>query len=149
MIREAYEDLSRHKSDLEVNATPCKKHEFDPRTKNYYETECTWKDLNVGDIIIIEDTNFIPADVVMLVSSDKTGSAFMQTSSLDGEKAPKQVMAINEYQEIFNEGNDADQIRYEGVITADPPDANLYSAHGFIENKEISDKKLAWSQKNL
>jgi len=103
MVREAYEDLSRHKSDLEVNATTCKKLVHDNESKKSYETEITWRDLNVGDILKIEDSEFFPADILMLISSDETGGAFMQTSSLDGEKAPKQVMAVAEYQKLYNE----------------------------------------------
>ena len=69
--------------------------------KQFYEHEITWRDLNVGDIVKIEDNEFIPADVIMLASSTQDGAAYMETSSLDGEKAPKQCLAINEYQQFI------------------------------------------------
>ena len=45
-----------------------------------------WKDINVGDFLIIEKDQDFPADIIILSSSNVDGSAFITTSSLDGEK---------------------------------------------------------------
>jgi len=62
-----------------------------------------WQDLIVGDLVMVRNNESIPADIVLLVSSETSGSAYIATSSLDGEKAPKQVMAVAEYQKLYNE----------------------------------------------
>ena len=56
LIREAYEDLQRHKSDIETNSTKI------TVLFDNYEKEITWKDVNVGDIVKIYDEEFFPAD---------------------------------------------------------------------------------------
>ena len=103
----------------------------------------------VGDIVKIEDRDFIPADVVLQSSYMVEGVAFMQTSSLDGEKAPKQVLALEPFQKQYNQEANPNHFKYEGILTADPPSANLYQAHGSIENKDIGERAVFWSEKNL
>lgn len=63
-----------------------------------------WKDLNVGDVIRVEDEEYFPADIVLLNSSNKDGSCYIMTSSLDGEKNLKHKCAIEGIQSsIINE----------------------------------------------
>ena len=121
MVREAYEDLTRHKSDIELNSS---------KTVKYIHgswTEVDWKDVYVGDIIKIKDKEFFPADLLLLASSDKTGSAFIQTSSLDGEKNLKPRLSIKKTQDLMSQG---DTVRLTGRFTASKPDSDLYKADG-------------------
>ena len=43
-----------------------------------------WKDIMVGDVIRLESDDFIPADVVLLSSSEPEGFCYIETSNLDG-----------------------------------------------------------------
>lgn len=64
MIREAYEDLMRHKSDIEVNAS---------ETETWYDggwVKHLWKDLKVGDVVRIKSEEFFPSDLILLSSSN-------------------------------------------------------------------------------
>ena len=45
--------------------------------------------MKVGDIILLKNDENVPADLVIMASSLATGLAYVQTSSLDGEKALK------------------------------------------------------------
>jgi phospholipid-transporting ATPase len=80
MVREGIEDFYRYKSDRASNGSKVKY----LSDENTFE-DCTSKDLKVGDIVMINGDDTFPADVVLLKSSNGQ-NAFLQTSSLDGEK---------------------------------------------------------------
>ena len=42
-------------------------------------------DLKVGDVIYVEKGKRVPADLVLLRTSETTGSCFIRTDQLDGE----------------------------------------------------------------
>lgn len=80
MIREGIEDYRRYKSDKKTNNDVFKK----LMSKGEF-VDIKSRDIKVGDILIIEEDAIFPADLVLLKSS--TGpNAYIQTSSLDGEK---------------------------------------------------------------
>jgi phospholipid-transporting ATPase len=43
-----------------------------------------WQDIRVGDVIRLESDDFIPADVMLLSSSEPEGFCYIETSNLDG-----------------------------------------------------------------
>jgi len=43
-----------------------------------------WQDIRVGDVIRLEADDFIPADVILLSSSEPEGFCYIETSNLDG-----------------------------------------------------------------
>lgn len=47
-------------------------------------TEKNSRDLHVGDLVYVESNEAIPADMVLLLSSNEEGVAYMETSQLDG-----------------------------------------------------------------
>ncbi len=42
------------------------------------------RDLHVGDFVYVEANEAIPADMVLLLSSNEEGIAYIETSQLDG-----------------------------------------------------------------
>ena len=53
-----------------------------------------WQDICVGDIIHLSCNEVIPADVILLRSSDKQGICHIDTSNVDGENNLKQRNVI-------------------------------------------------------
>ncbi|KAF0873176.1 AT8A2 ATPase, partial [Crocuta crocuta] len=78
-IKEIVEDYRRHMADRLVN------------TKNtivFRENEwkvIMWKEVNVGDIVKTSNGQFLPADLVLISSSEPEATCYIATSNLDGE----------------------------------------------------------------
>ena len=69
------------------------------------------KNIRVGNIVLVRNRDMIPADIILLASSSENGSAYIETSSIDGETnlklrtsphLPKEVLEIIR-NESFNE----------------------------------------------
>jgi magnesium-transporting ATPase (P-type) len=48
--------------------------------------ETTWRDLKMGDFVVLQDNERIPADILVVSNSNHDGRCYMETSTLDGEK---------------------------------------------------------------
>ena len=61
-------------------------------------------DIKVGDLVLVKENEFFPADLVVLSSSFANGICFIETASLDGEKNLKPKMSTKETCDKFFEG---------------------------------------------
>lgn len=59
------------------------------RSNNQY-SQTKWKDVVVGDIVKLASDEVIPADILLLNSSDQHDICFIETANLDGETNLKQ-----------------------------------------------------------
>ncbi|XP_042867985.1 phospholipid-transporting ATPase VA-like isoform X1 [Penaeus japonicus] len=89
-IKDAFEDRRRWHSDNRVNNATCRVYNRDQG--RYVKTK--WKHVKVGDIIHLSCNETIPADMVVLNSSDEYGMCFIESSNLDGESNLKQRQAV-------------------------------------------------------
>lgn len=84
LIREAYEDSRRHAQDRQVNNRLV----WALASSSGGAAEWTrvkWRSLVVGDIVKVEDSEEIPADLVLLSSTGDQGMCYIDTANLDGE----------------------------------------------------------------
>ena len=81
MIKEAYDDYKRILRDREINET---KYERIDMTKGLI-TDTTSQSLRVGDLIKVRANERAPADMVIMYTTEKTGTFFIRTDQLDGE----------------------------------------------------------------
>ncbi|KAG2339593.1 phospholipid-translocating P-type ATPase [Suillus weaverae] len=77
-FKEVQEDFKRYQSDSELNARLGKA----PSGNNFVARK--WKDLCVGDVVRVESDEFIPANLVLISSSEPEGSCYTETSNLNG-----------------------------------------------------------------
>ena len=80
-VKDAIEDYQRHKADEEENNRVTKV--FDRNKKVFNETK--WIDVKVGDIVRVQNRDMIPADMLMIASSNENGLMYSMTANLDGE----------------------------------------------------------------
>ncbi|CAF4421969.1 unnamed protein product, partial [Rotaria sp. Silwood2] len=69
----------RHRSDNQIN---------NRETKTVVEHELVtrkWKDIKVGDMVRLENNEFITADIVLISTSEHNGLCYIETAELDGE----------------------------------------------------------------
>lgn len=82
-----------------------------------------WKNVQVGDFVRIYNEDPIPADIVILSTSDSDGACYVETKNLDGETNLKVRHALHCGRKIKHA---LDCERSEFVIETEPPHSNLY-----------------------
>jgi len=82
-----------------------------------------WKNVQVGDFIRIYNDDQIPADVVILSTSDPDGACYVETKNLDGETNLKVRHALRSGRQIKHA---RDCERTEFTIESEGPQPNLY-----------------------
>uniref|UniRef100_A0AAR2LPW5 Phospholipid-transporting ATPase n=1 Tax=Pygocentrus nattereri TaxID=42514 RepID=A0AAR2LPW5_PYGNA len=87
-VKDATDDYFRHKSDQQVNTR-----QSQVLIKGKIQKE-KWMNVRVGDIIKLENNQFVAADVLLLSSSEPYGLCYIETAELDG--------LINQQQAVEN-----------------------------------------------
>lgn len=86
-----------------------------------------WKSVKVGDFVRIYNEDQIPADIVILATSDPDGACYVETKNLDGETNLKVRQALHSGRKMKHS---KDCERAEFMLESGPPDTNLYSYSG-------------------
>ncbi|KAF5370921.1 hypothetical protein D9615_009819 [Tricholomella constricta] len=92
-----------------------------------------WKKLEVGDIVLLRDNEQVPADIVVLSTSDADGMCYLETKNLDGETNLKPRRAVKATSSISSE---EDMERSSFYLDSEPPHQNLYLYHGVLRYKD-------------
>ncbi|KAG9014558.1 hypothetical protein FRB93_013683 [Tulasnella sp. JGI-2019a] len=88
-----------------------------------------WKKLDVGDIVLLRDNDQIPADIIVLSTSDADGICYVETKNLDGETNLKVRHSLKATSSIVSE-EDLEHSAF--VLDSEPPHANLYTYNGVL-----------------
>ena len=81
MIKDGIEDRKRHVSDEKENSQIIKV--VDNISGGLSERK--WKEIKVGDVVVVYNNGPCPADIVLLATSELSGVSFVETANLDGE----------------------------------------------------------------
>ncbi len=99
-----------------------------------FKKDC-WKNVQVGDFVRIYNEDQIPADVLILSTSDPDGACYVETKNLDGETNLKVRQALHSGRKVKH-ARDCEKTAF--VIESEPPHANLYQYSGIVR----------WNQQN-
>ncbi|CAH1761018.1 8280_t:CDS:10 [Entrophospora sp. SA101] len=134
-FKEVIEDYKRHRSDGEVNQRKCQ------TLSGMAFIEKEWNGIKVGDIVRVEGGDFLPADLVLLSSSEPEGLCYIETSNLDGETnlkikqattetailvTPQQISQLNGY--IKSESPNNSLYTYDGILIMNGPNGSKQGA---------------------
>uniref|UniRef100_A0A8C1UB06 Phospholipid-transporting ATPase n=1 Tax=Cyprinus carpio TaxID=7962 RepID=A0A8C1UB06_CYPCA len=126
-VKDLWEDQRRRKSDQQVNNLLCDV--FDRKQKRYVERR--WADVCVGDLIRLCCNEIIPADMVLLHSSDPNGVCHIETANLDGETNLKQRQVVRD---LPQQGSEFVPENYSSRIECENPNNDLRRFRGFMEH---------------
>uniref|UniRef100_A0A8C3PIS8 Phospholipid-transporting ATPase n=1 Tax=Calidris pygmaea TaxID=425635 RepID=A0A8C3PIS8_9CHAR len=125
-IKDAWEDFRRYKLDKEINHMGCYIYSREERA---YVEKC-WKDVQVGDFVQLQCNETIPADILLLYSSDQNGICHLETANLDGETNLKQrqvVMGFSSQNTLF------EPEFFQNTIICEMPNNDLNKFKGYME----------------
>ncbi|KAJ1882825.1 putative aminophospholipid-translocase [Coemansia sp. RSA 486] len=123
MMKEWHDDHARKKRDNEANSQRYMRLTVDgPEV-------IPSKKIRVGDLVLIEKNQRVPADVVLLRTTESSGACFVRTDQLDGETDWKLRIAVAPTQKL---GENADLFLLHGEVYADAPHKNIYDFVGTL-----------------
>ncbi|XP_065178870.1 probable phospholipid-transporting ATPase IIB isoform X2 [Sycon ciliatum] len=120
MVREAWDDVQRWRRDREMNEQKYKK-----LTRQGVVTIAS-SEIRVSDILLVEKDQRVPADLILLRTTESTGSCFIRTDQLDGETDWKLRNAVPATQRLMQ---DKEVFDISGVVHAQKPDKDI---HNFV-----------------
>ncbi|XP_072612813.1 phospholipid-transporting ATPase VB isoform X7 [Vulpes vulpes] len=129
MVKDGMEDFKRHRFDREINCSNIWIYE---RKERNYVQKC-WKDVRVGDFIQMQCNEIIPADILLLFSSDPSGICHLETANLDGETNLKQRRVVK--------GFSQQDVQFEpehfcNTIVCEKPNNHLNKFKGYMEHPD-------------
>nr|XP_013010169.1 probable phospholipid-transporting ATPase IM isoform X2 [Cavia porcellus] len=126
--KDATDDYFRHKSDNQVNNRQSEVL-IDGKLQNE-----KWMNVKVGDIIKLENNQFVAADLLLLSSSEPHGLCYIETAELDGETNLKVRHALSVTSEL---GADISRLAsFDGTVVCEAPNNKLDKFTGVLSWKD-------------
>ncbi|KAM5141499.1 phospholipid-transporting ATPase IK-like [Mantella aurantiaca] len=126
-FRDLINDIARHRNDNLVNNASCE------ILRDQRLHGMKWKDVRVGDIVCIKKDEFVPADMLLLNSTEPDSLCYIETSGIDGETNLKfrQALAVTH----SNLNTLQALAAFDGLVTCEAPNAQIHSFVGVLEWK--------------
>uniref|UniRef100_A0A8D1PFB6 Phospholipid-transporting ATPase n=1 Tax=Sus scrofa TaxID=9823 RepID=A0A8D1PFB6_PIG len=135
IIREAVEEIRCYLRDKEVNSQVYSRLTARGTVK---VKSCS---IQVGDLIIVEKNQRVPADMIFLRTSEKNGSCFLRTDQLDGETDWKLRLPVACTQRLPTA---ADLLQIRSYVYAEEPNIDIHNFVGTF-TREDSDPPISES----
>eukprot|EP01029_Cantina_marsupialis_P017701 TRINITY_DN398_c0_g5_i1.p1 TRINITY_DN398_c0_g5~~TRINITY_DN398_c0_g5_i1.p1 ORF type:complete len:3049 (+),score=701.94 TRINITY_DN398_c0_g5_i1:73-9219(+) len=140
--RELFYNLERVKYDREVN----NKEVFRIHSETGKMQRVCWKHLKVGDIIKLADGQEVPADAILINSSDPEYSCQVETVNLDGETHLKSKSCLTETQDRTIKSVLINECRIHmdslGIVSKTHGEFTLATPDGSEFSCQITDKNV-------
>ncbi|CAH8478607.1 unnamed protein product [Dicrocoelium dendriticum] len=127
-IKEMIEDFKRHRADDATNNSKS----LILRGGEWVET--LWKELQVGDLVKVCDNQLIPADLILLASSEPQAMCYIETSNLDGETNLKLRQGLAQTSHLLTAGALA---TYQGWVDCEKPNRKLEQFVGTLRGPDM------------
>ncbi|XP_046141510.1 phospholipid-transporting ATPase ID isoform X3 [Osmia bicornis bicornis] len=121
-VKDAYDDFQRHSSDSQVNNRKSQ------TLRGTSLREEKWSQVQVGDVIRMENDQFVAADVLLLSTSEPNGLCYIETAELDGETNLKCRQCLAETAEMMDNHELVGQ--FDGEIVCETPNNLLNKFDG-------------------
>uniref|UniRef100_A0A667XI46 Phospholipid-transporting ATPase n=1 Tax=Myripristis murdjan TaxID=586833 RepID=A0A667XI46_9TELE len=126
-FKDGLEDYRRYQYDKKVNNNIVRV--YSGLQKDYIEQR--WQDVRVGDFIRLSCNEIIPADMLLLYSSDPHGVCYIETANLDGETNLKQRQVVAD---LPLQGVEFTPESFHSRIECENPNNNLSKFRGYMEH---------------
>jgi phospholipid-transporting ATPase len=125
MLKEAYEDSQRARSDSEMNGRKTKVLD----SSSGEARQCKWQDIRVGDIVKVEKDEEVPADLLLVHSIKEV--VFVSTMNLDGETN------LKDRELCCTTLNERKLPQFSGTILCDEANASLDVWEGNLSSPDL------------
>ncbi|GIQ86493.1 P-type ATPase, subfamily IV, partial [Kipferlia bialata] len=129
LVKEGYDDIQRHKRDTAENGQLFPRIERGPDGQ-VHRVDVPSQSIVVGDIITITKDQRVPADCVLLRTTERSGACFIRTDQLDGETDWKLRRAVAATQILDDEA----LLSHYAVVHCTKPNKHIYKFMGRVVN---------------
>uniref|UniRef100_A0A3Q4BBS0 Phospholipid-transporting ATPase n=1 Tax=Mola mola TaxID=94237 RepID=A0A3Q4BBS0_MOLML len=116
-IKDLVDDLARHRMDKEINNRKC-----EVLMEGRFQ-ESKWRNIEVGDVVRMKKNDFIPADILLLSSSNPNSLCYVETAELDGETNLKFKLGLRVTDERLQQ--ERQLAAFNAMITCEEPNNRL------------------------
>uniref|UniRef100_A0A673BYN8 Phospholipid-transporting ATPase n=1 Tax=Sphaeramia orbicularis TaxID=375764 RepID=A0A673BYN8_9TELE len=128
-MKDAWEDFRRYQSDKRLNSMPCLI--YSRKVKQFVERY--WKDVRVGDFVKVVCNEIVPADLLLLHTSDPNGVCHIETANLDGETNLKQRRVVPG---VCITDPEFEAESFNSIVVCEKPNINLNHFKCYVEKPD-------------